>query len=483
MTDLVELLNQDLSVGWFAVYLAFELIALMLVVDAVMKSRTSQGAVAWAVALITMPLITVPLYILVGQRRFYGYVAARRKGDLEMQKIARNMLVDLSQHFIAQCHEANCQALENLAGLRFTRSNSVDLLINGDRTFEALFAALDRAQDYVLVQFYIIRNDRIGQLFQKKLIERAKAGVRVYLMFDSIGSFALSRRYVRHLRKAGVEVIPFRTKPFNLRGRYQINFRNHRKIVVVDGREAFVGGLNVGDEYLGQHRHLSPWRDTHMALQGPAVLGVQLSFVEDWYWASGVTPNLNWQPQAGEGNSNVLVVPTGPADEVETCQLMFLQAINSAQQRLWIVSPYFVPDEPVIKAIKLAALRGVDVRIMVPGRSDNRLVQLSGFAHMLDTCIQGVRFYRYQRGFLHQKILLVDDNRSYIGTANLDNRSFRLNFELTVMVEDQGFAGEVEAMLKNDFDDSKLVTGEEILARGKLFVALSKMARLLSPLQ
>ena len=468
---------------WPYLYVALEVAAVMLAIDAVMKQRTSQGAVAWAMGLIFMPLLVIPFYLLVGQRRFYGYVEARRKGDLEIQKIASDLLKEMHQSFQPEEITQGGFALEKLARMPFTKGNQIELLVNGDHTFQALFDAIDRATDYILVQFYIIRHDRIGWAFQEKLSAKAAAGVKVYFMFDSIGSFNLSRRYVRKLKRSGVEVIPFRTKPINFRGRYQINFRNHRKIVVVDGKEAFVGGLNVGDEYLGHHNRLSPWRDTHLSVRGPAVQGVQLSFLEDWYWGTSEVPDLNWQPSASEQNQPVLVMPTGPADQVETCQLMFLHAINSATSRLWIVSPYFVPDDPIIKAIKLAAYRGVDVRILIPGKTDNRVVLLSGLAHVMDTDTESVRFYRYQKGFLHQKVVLVDDRRTYIGTANLDNRSFRLNFELTVVIRGRLFASKVEAMLEKDFNHSVEISRKSLLQRSRIFHIVARVARLFSPLQ
>ena len=194
-------------------------------------------------------------------------------------------------------------------------------------------------------------------------------------------------------------------------------------------------------------------------------------------------PALNWRAETRPANQTLLVLPTGPADENETCQLMFVQAINSAQSRLWIVSPYFVPDEPVMKAIKLAAFRGVDVRILIPGLADRKVVQLSGYAHVVDTDIDGVSFFSYDRGFLHQKVLLVDDDTTYIGSANLDNRSFRLNFELTVITRDRAFASEVEAMLVEDFSHSHEISSAQLLQRSYLFLVAARMARLFSPLQ
>jgi cardiolipin synthase len=307
--------------------------------------------------------------------------------------------------------------------------------------------------------------------------------VRVYLLFDEVGCIGLSRGYIAKLRAAGVLVRPFHTRR-GLRNRFQINFRNHRKVVVIDGRVAFVGGLNVGDEYLGLDPDLGPWRDTHARYEGPVATCVQLSFVEDWYWASRAIPELNWDPEPCSGvGTDILALPSGPADALDTAGLFYVHAINSAQQRVWISSPYFVPDDRVLGALQLAALRGVDVRILLPQKADHYPIYLSSFAYIRPLVDVGVKIYRYQPGFLHQKVLLVDDQVGVVGTANLDNRSFRLNFEITMAAVDRGFAGEVEAMLREDLAHSKEVPATDLESRGVLFRFLVNLSRLAAPVQ
>jgi len=473
-----------LSGFWLLIYVVMELIGILFALEAIFKSRTSQGAIAWALGLVFLPPLVVPVYLLFGQRRFYGYIEARRKGDLDIQRIAQQLLADMTQHFSLPGETpAGARLLEQLALMPFTRGNRVNLLINGEQIFDELFAAIDRAKDYILLQFYIVRDDRLGRELLARLEKKVQDGVQVYFLYDAIGSFSLSRRYLRRCRKAGIQVESFHTWRWFRRRRFQINFRNHRKIAVIDGHEAFVGGANIGDEYRGSHRRLTPWRDTHVKLEGPAVQGVQLSFMEDWHWITGKVPALNWQPVGVDSDQRVLVLPTGPADRQETCQLMFLHAINSATERIWIVSPYFVPDESVIKALKLAALRGVEVRIMLPGITDNRVVQLSSFAVLMSLQNSGIKSYQYRGGFLHQKVVLVDHDRAYVGTANFDNRSFQLNFEITVMVRDAAFAARVEQMLKEDFRACEPFNGADVQQRNVFFRALTKLAQLFSPIQ
>jgi len=458
--------------------------AVVMAIDAVMKNRTAQGAIAWAVSLVTIPLLALPLYIIFGRTKFNGYVAARRSNNRDLKPIV-DRLAPFGYTFQASMASGreSWRALEMLALMPFTHSNQADLLVNGQQTFSAIFQAIDSATSYILVHYYIIQDDRTGRQLQSRLMNKAREGVRVYLLYDEIGSVGLPRTFMETLRNAGVKVSPFHSTKGKA-NRFQLNFRNHRKIVVVDGRAAFVGGLNVGDEYIEGTPKLGPWRDTHLKLSGPAVQCVQLVFVEDWYWAVHEIPELNWQPRpARDKNQNVLVLPTGPADELETCSLFFLEAINGARERLWIATPYFVPDDRIVSALQLAALRGVDVRLIVPEKADHFLVYLSSFSYLEEAEKAGVKIYRYQPGFLHHKVMLVDDELASVGTANLDNRSFRLSFEITIVVNDHAFAQEMEAMFREDLAQCREAQPRALTERRLWFRLAVRVSRLLAPVQ
>ena len=450
-----------------------------------MDARTSQGAIAWAVALIAFPVVALPLFWIFGKRKFEGYVIERRTKLEEANPIAREARQKLvERNLLVDTDHARQLPFERLAKLPFTTGNDVDLLINGEATFASIFAGIASARDYVLVQFYIFRDDAIGRELQERLLERAKAGVRIYLLYDALGSNELSNHCIQRLTAAGIRVQSFHTVGGRA-NRFQINFRNHRKIVVVDGCHAWVGGLNVGDEYLGRDARVGFWRDTHLHVEGPVVQAVQVAFLEDWHWAADEMPSLNWDPQpAGTGaRRNVLALPSGPADELETCTLFFVAIINAATSRLWIASPYFVPDEQFITAVQLAALRGVDVRILVPRKSDNWLVGLSIWSYLEELEEVGVQFFQYTRGFMHQKVTLIDDQACTIGTANFDNRSFRLNFEITMGVADAEITAQVRAMLENDFAESERLTAADLHSRSYAFKFAVRAARLASPVQ
>jgi cardiolipin synthase len=466
------------------IVLGFHVLGLLSSIHAIMSTRTEQGAIAWAVSLNTFPYVAVPAYWVLGRSRFQGYVVDRRR---EMEEIsglteAARAVVDEFKLPAEAVSEAG-RAAEGLAGLPYLRGNSVELLIDGQATFASILAGIDSARDYILFQFFIVHDDEIGREVKAHLIERAKAGVRVYFLYDEVGSHDLPERYREELRAAGIDVHDFHTQK-GPRNRFQLNFRNHRKVVVVDGKVAWIGGHNVGDEYLGRDPAFGHWRDSHVRIEGPAALGAQLSFAEDWYWATERQLDLNWVPVAAEaGDLPVLILPSGPADRLETANLMFVQAINSARKRIWIASPYFVPDRPVITALQLAGLRGVDVRVLIPDKPDHLGVYLAAFSYVDEAGSTGARFYRYLDGFLHEKAMLIDDSFATIGTANFDNRSFRLNFEITAIIADRAFAAQVERMFEVDFTKSQQMEPGEYDRKPWWFRFGVRLARLTAPVQ
>ena len=480
-----ELLAQAGSLEILAIaYIVLEIAGIATAVHAVFNARSAQGSTAWAISLIALPLFALPLYLVFGRNRFSGYVDARRHSDIAHSWIAEKArTVCDAFHSDLPDYGGRLSFLERLAHLPFTYGNRVDLLIDGKAAFEAMFQSIERAEKYVLIQFFIVRHDDLGRRLQKLLIRKASEGVAVYFLYDQMGGRKLPRSVLREYRDAGVRIDAFRSSRIFFNP-MQINFRNHRKILVVDGDYAYVGGLNVGDEYLGKSARFGPWRDTHAYIEGPSADALQLIFAEDWHWATGETiDGLEWETRTAEAeNTDVLVLPSGPADDYETCNLMFVHAIHSAQNRFWIASPYFVPNAEIVSALQVAGLRGVDVRILLPANPDHVMVYLASFYYMKLTGARGIRFYRYTEGFMHQKVFLIDDFGVGIGTANLDNRSFRLNFEITLLSVNYELATDVENMFQQDFACSRQVSHEEINDKNALFKLGAAGARLLSPI-
>jgi cardiolipin synthase len=445
--------------------LSLLLLGLLMAFDALLHARTSQAAIAWIFSLTSVPYLAIPSYLVFGRHRFQVYVEARQSA-LQTVRAQSEKLKTNNQSYTVDSSEMtdSMRSVESLGRMPILRGNEIGLLIDGEITFESIFAGVDEAKKYILVQFYIVHDDNLGRRLNAKLIEQAQKGIQVYFLYDEIGSHKLPKNYLQGLRDAGVKTSAFNTRK-GRRNRFQINFRNHRKIVVVDGNTAWLGGHNVGDEYLGKDPHFGPWRDTHVKVKGPAALEAQLSFVEDWYWATEEIPPLSWQSTpAKDGDTKALILPTGPADQFETATLMFMETINQAKNRVWIASPYFVPDLGMIHTLQLAALRGVDVRILIPAKADNLLVHFAAHTNFATLLESEVKIYRYNEGFLHQKVILIDEATSVVGTANFDNRSFRLNFEVSTFVFSEKFNQVVKTMLEQDFARSCQVTLEDSLS-------------------
>lgn len=463
-----------------------ELWAVLLAFNAIKKARTSQGAIAWTVALVLLPFLTIPLYLLIGRSKFIGHVDFRRKSGEEMAPMTARFKDSVSQYEVNKGSLNQCRlVLSELAHLPWLKGNSCDLLINGEVTFKEIFEAMNQANDYILHQYFIIEENEHGREFSRRCQEAAKRGVKVFLIYDAIGCYNVSDDYWQTLIDAGVKVKAFHITEKKSR-RLQINFRNHRKITVVDGRVAFFGGHNIGDAYVGKRPGFSPWRDTHVRIEGPGIAALQVSFLEDWYFVNpectvNDLPELKWHWVPQEQNSEVLMMPSGPADDYETCGLMFSHVIHQAKERFWLASPYFIPDGKIQSALITAALKGVDVSILLPKVPDHKMVFYARKAFYENLQKVGVKFYLYEQGFLHEKVFLVDDELSGVGTANLDNRSFRFNFELTGLVKGEAFISQTKEMLEEDFKCSTLLPPFTLSKRPWLEQVLIRVCRLFSP--
>lgn len=479
-------MTQALIISALATWLVLEIAGIFFAFDAIMRGRTPQGTVAWAISLVLLPIVAVPVYLLIGTRRFDGYIRARRRGTHILDSLARRTH-EAMEPFRASHRSADeaqrlagsDMSVTRLALTNWTTGNSTQLLIDGEATFRAIITAIEGAQQSVCVQFYIVRDDEIGRLVHRALVESARRGLKVYFLVDAVGSHELSQAFMDDLEEAGVQVATFRTARWW--NPLLVNFRNHRKIVVVDGATVFLGGANVGREYLSRDPNMGPWRDTHLRIDGPSALAAQLAFAEDWHWACGEIPELPWEAR-GCGIERVLILPSGPSDALETCSLLFHQAIHGARRRLWIATAYFVPDEGIVSSLQLAALRGVDTRVIIPDRSDNGVVSMSAYSFYEDVMPAGVEIHRYLPAFLHHKVFLADDVVG-IGTANFDNRSFRINFEITALVAGGPLAVAVEEMFARDLAKCHRATLAEFSSRSWFFRALARTCRLMSPVQ
>lgn len=442
-----------------------------------LQKREPVATLSWLLSLSLLPYVGYLVYFLLGPQK------------IQRQRLRRRIARDrLDPRTLAGPLDDECTELALLGqattGLAPSTARAVDLLVDGGATYEAILAAVATARDHVHLEYYIFMPDRTGARLRDALVERARAGVKVRLLVDAVGSSKLRSRFLQPLLDAGGEVAWFH--PARLRGfaRPWLNLRSHRKIVVVDGRVAFTGGINVTDE---EDERLRPdaYRDLHLRLEGKVVRSLQLVFIEDWIYASGQTreafAGCAPGPQATTGGIPAQVLVSGPDSSWEAIHRLHVAAIHEARRRVWLATPYFVPGEAARMALTSAALGGLDVRLLVPRMSDSRLVTYAARSYFDELLAAGVKVHEYGPRMLHTKALLCDDNLALIGSANFDNRSFRLNFEVSVLLRGTDMAGQLEALLQGEFAGAPPVPRErrQSLWRQRLPEAL---ARLLSPL-
>ncbi len=452
-------------------------VALVLAWRAAKTARTPQAAVGWVVFLLSAPYLAVIVYAFLGPHRYASRAKARRK--------SRALFDDHRSDWPDAAHNdplaANLRAFEIVAGLPIVRGNKAKILIDGQETFDAMFEAIDAAQNYLLVQFYIYRDDDLGREMAARLIAAANRGVEVRLAYDVYRPIGLRLRLLREMREAGIKISNAR-RGGPIARRFQVNFRNHRKTLIADGRIGFLGGLNVGDEYMGRSQTFGPWRDTFVRIEGPMVTQLQIVFAEDWHWVTSevLRNTLDWTSEVDAGDLDGLIVATGPVDGEDTGSEMLYALWAAARERIWVSTPYLVPDLPSLVALKHAASQGKDVRILVPDTIDHYLPWLAAFAYFDELMSSGVEIWRYRDGFLHQKSFLIDDRIAAVGTHNLDQRSSQLNFETTAFFFEHSACVDLERTLQADF--ARAVRLEKPLAEQPLWLRIiAPVARLMAP--
>jgi len=452
------------------------------------ENRHPTQTITWLVVLGSFPLIGFIFYLLFG-RNYRKERMFRKKYFLDKQAFLTVEGEDdpRSQEKLSLMgeHQGKLFKLaQKLGNSPISFDTATKVLSNGDETFQHIIEQLKRARHHIHLEYYIVRHDRIGQEIKEILIQKASEGVKIRFLFDAVGSWQLSKSYINDLRNVGIEAVSFGPVklPF-LNNKF--NFRNHRKIIVIDGTIGFVGGLNIGDEYLGRNKEIGYWRDTHLMLKGEAVRTLQLIFLQDWYYmtnhsfltAEYLSPQIDHRRHGG-----VQLIAGGPDNEWSVIKNIFFSMIASAEKSVWIASPYFIPDEDIFSAIKVAALSGVDVRLLVPNRPDKRIVFHASRSYFPELLAAGVKVYEYQRGFMHSKIIIVDEELASIGTSNMDMRSFHLNFEVNAFLFRTKSTEELVEEYSNDLKYAKQLELETFQQRHIGFRILESTARLLSPL-
>lgn len=411
---------------------------------AIRTARSPQGATGWVVFLLSFPLLALPAYAVFGGI----YRMNRHRAPRTTEPTSGEPAIT----------EARLSDLQTAVRSQLTAGNRISLLIDGSATFDAVFEAMNAAETEILVQYYTLRDDDLGQKLKAHLIDARRRGVTVRVLIDAMGSFTLSRSYIRELREEGID---FRGN-FSVRRSFHrlgLNFRDHRKMVVVDGKLGFTGGLNASRLYVDGGEAFDGWRDTFVRLEGPVVTQLRDCFALGWRArAEEGLPEPETSPREA-GGMRAMHVALGPTDEQDIGLLLLLGLIGKARERLWLTTPYLVPPPEIAAALKLAAERGVDVRLILPRPIDKYLPWLASRGYFQDLSAYGIGIHEFDAGFMHQKVILVDDDIASVGTINLDFRSIMLNFEQTVLVEDKDFCAEVAAMLEADIARSNTFDG------------------------
>ncbi len=457
-------------------------LALLVVIPYILLTKKEPAtAVAWVLFVLLVPLFGSLIFWGFG----YNYLLNRVKHQRRQRPLIRERQVDspIPPDDAATAGDGEVARLaRRFHAFPARGGNAVTLYHDTADAFAALLAAAEAARHHLHVEFFIFRSDETGLRLLDVLTRKAKEGVRVRLLYDAMGSVHLRERALAPLRAAGGQVFAF--LPLNpLRSRVQINLRNHRKILVADGRVAFTGGMNIGDEYLGKGARFGFWRDTFLKLEGPSVADLQRVFCEDWDFAVRETLDAGdcYPPLPKAGDEVVQVAASGPDQEVNTLREVYFMAFLAARERLWVASPYTVPDAGLNDALRLARRRGVDVRILTIERPDHIVSFYAGKSYWSDLLSLGVKVYLYKKGMMHSKLVLVDGKWGTVGSANLDNRSLRLNFEAGCLLHSPTLLADLEAAFLRDLEDSRQLDPVEYERRSPLARAAENACRLVSP--
>lgn len=468
------------------------LIILAVMVKIILDTEDYVKATAYALLVALLPIIGILVYFAVGLNYRKKAIYSKKLILDENQGIKIHEAIsayrekggkDLKEAF-PRFYELNHLFPHKLLNFA-TGNNKVDLLQNGESKFPELLKSIADARDYIHLEYYIYENDDTGLTLARALLKKAAEGVKVRFIYDDFGSRSIRKKIVPHLKKNGIEAFPFYKIAFiNFANR--LNYRNHRKIVIIDGKIAFVGGINVSDKYDNRKPRKLYWRDTHLKIEGEAVWSLQDIFLADWNFCSGqgLKPNLDFfrRPKAIADQRWVQIIASGPDSRNPNILYSYIQLLQNAKESVYITTPYFIPTKELLSALKITALRGVKTILLVPGVSDSFLVNTVSQSHYQTLLESGVQIFLYRKGFVHAKTMVCDDQVSVVGTANLDHRSFELNFEVNAVVYSPQLAKELRQGFLNDLEHSEEIHLKEWLERPFHKHFIEKAFRLVGPL-
>lgn len=476
---------------WWTVTIAYILIVFGVICVIVSENRNPVKSLAWVTVLLVVPIVGLLLYLVFGRNIQRKHIISRRNRR-QLKRLSEQPSPSGERPRHSPGVEQVVTLIDSLQRSPFYSDNTVELFNNGTDKFEALIADIAAATDYINMQYYIIADDRIGQRVAEALIERAKAGVKVRMIYDSVGSFKIKRKSIKRLHKLGIEAYPFFEvvfPPFGTR----VNWRNHRKLVIIDGVVGYIGGMNIADRYVDGGR-FDVWRDLHLRVRGPGVSSLQQSFAVDWNFMG--QPLLeqtadrkelveHFPDRKSQGIArgvDLQLLTGGPVNVWMNLTLTFQKIIATARKTVYLQTPYFLPSEGLLHALQIAALSKVDVRIMLPRKSDSDMLRWASFSYIQECLRAGIKVYLYDKGMLHSKALMVDDEFTTIGSTNFDFRSFEHNFEANMMIYSREFNALSRKQFMEDQRDCVRVTSASWRKRPASEKALESVMRLFAPI-
>ncbi|MFD2044346.1 cardiolipin synthase [Ornithinibacillus salinisoli] len=455
-----------------------------------LERKDASSAWAWLMVLLFIPVIGFFLYLIFGRRlsnqRIFSWDTKSRLGvkkavDAQLQQM-QNKEFNFKNKDLIKYKELFYLHLKNDDAI-LTQDNDVQIFIDGHEKFDSLIKDMEEATDHIHLLYYILRHDGLGQRIANVLRKKAREGIEVRVLYDDMGSRSLGRKYIRYLQDAGVQVEAF-FPPKIPNINFKINYRNHRKLAIIDGEIGYIGGFNIGDEYLGESKKFGYWRDTHLRITGSAVQNMQTRFILDWNQASrnDILYDKSYYTSVPSGDVGIQIVSSGPDSDWEQIKNGYIKMILSAKEYVYIQTPYLIPDESLRDAISIAALSGIDVKIMIPNKPDHPFVYWATLSYVGDLLAAGAEVYIYQKGFLHAKTIIVDGKIASVGTANIDVRSFRLNFEVNAFLYNQSLAERLLESFEGDIQHSSQMS-LKLYAKRSIGIRMKEsISRLLSPI-
>ncbi|OEF96600.1 cardiolipin synthase [Desulfuribacillus alkaliarsenatis] len=472
--------------GFLSVILLINIIFTIIIIFIERRNVTSTWA--WVLVLTFVPVLGFILYLFFGRKltkknmfkidkEHYNYL---EKNIKKQQQLLEKRSTEYPE-FIQEYRELIHMNLNHHSPL--TLHNDIEIITDGRWKFETLLSDIDQAKEHIHMLYYIVRNDTIGNELLVRLAKKARMGVEVRLLYDFLGSRNLPRKLLADIRKAGGKVASFSTSRYPILN-FEVNNRNHRKLVIIDRKIGYIGGFNVGNEYLGLNKSFGYWRDTHLKIVGEAVAHLEQRFLLDWRHATKAEISLDVTPKPLHqfGKMGIQIVSSGPDSDVEQIKLGYIKMILSAKKYIYIQTPYFIPDESLLDALKIAALSGVDIRIMIPNKPDHPFIYWATYSNVGELLNIGAKVYIYENGFMHAKTIVVDDKIASVGTANIDVRSFRLNFEVNAFLYHSDSLSRLRIIFEKDIIQSTELT-LELYSQRSLYIRFKEsISRLLSPI-